>query len=107
MLHGRIAMMIFSETQHCNVVMDELRKDRRCKLPRVYERCLLNLLLEFSNDYCVQLTQPIVFVLVALPELKFKTLVPLQSPAAPIERGSSEAGKSGSIPSDVGPESSL
>ncbi|CAH3165013.1 unnamed protein product, partial [Porites lobata] len=40
-------------------------------------------------------------------DLKFKTLVPLQSPPTPIERGSSEAGKSGTIPSDVGPESSL
>ena len=49
----------------------------------------------------------VVFVLVVLPDLKFKTLVPLQSPTAPTERGSSEAGKSGTIPSDVGPESSL
>ena len=49
----------------------------------------------------------VVFVLVVLPDLKFKTLVSLQSPAAPIERGSSEAGKSGSIPDDVGPKSSL
>ena len=49
----------------------------------------------------------VVFVIVVLPDLKFKTLVPLQSPTAPTERGSSEAGKSGSIPSDMGSESSL
>lgn len=49
----------------------------------------------------------VVFVLVVLPDLKFKTLVSLQSPAAPTERGSSEAGKSGTISSDVGPESSF
>ena len=49
----------------------------------------------------------VVFVLVVLPDRKFKTLLPLQSPTAPTERGSSEAGKSGTIPSDVGTESSL